>query len=260
MLAAVLAEGVTLIRNAAKEPEIEDLQGYLNACGANVQGAGSDTITIEGVKELHDCTEYSIMPDRIEAGTFLIAGAATSGRIHVRNIIPTHIDSLIKILKTIGCRVETTYNSVYLESDLEVLKTGEGLIINTEPYPGFPTDLQAQLTVLLSLTKGRSIINETIFEKRFRHVNELRKMGAKISFNGDKTIEIHGVPELKGANLKSSDLRCGAALVVAGLAAKGNTFVDDDHYIARGYADFGTKINLLGGSLKSVELCPSRTI
>lgn len=204
--------------------------------------------------------EYSIMPDRIEAGTFLIAGAATSGRIHVKNIIPTHIDSLIKILREIGCKIDTTNNSVYLESDLSKLNTGNNRIIETQPYPGFPTDLQAQLTVLLSLVEGKSIIQETIFEKRFRHVHELKKMGAQINYIDDKTIEIFGVHELTGANVKSSDLRCGAALVIAGLAANGNTIVDDDHYIARGYADFGQKINLLGGIIKPVEWCPSRTL
>lgn len=260
MLAAVLAEGTTIIRNCAREPEIEDLQGYLNSCGAKVRGAGSSDIIIEGVKSLHSCDEYSIMPDRIEAGTFLIAGAATYGKVLVRNIIPTHIYSLIEVLYGIGCRIEITNDSVYVESARRLLNTNGGINVKTLPYPGFPTDLQAPLTSLFCIASGSSVIEETIFENRFKHVPELIKMGADIEYLNDNSILINGVDHLHGGDLISSDLRCGAALIIGGLAAEGNTYIDDEHYIERGYADIEKKFQSLGGDIKTVKLCATRIV
>lgn len=260
MLAAVLAEGTTIIKNSAKEPEIEDLQKFLNSMGARVTGAGSGVIVIEGVKELHDCKEYSIMPDRIEAGTYMIAGAATGGKVLVRNIEPTHVSSLIDILYSIGCDIQIYHNSVYVDSSRKKLNTFSGLSVRTLPFPGFPTDLQAPLTALLSVTSGASVIEETIFESRFKHVPELVKMGADIEYIGNNSILINGVHHLYGSDLVSTDLRCGASLLIAGLCAEGNSYIDDDHFIERGYADIEEKFQMLGGMIKTVKLCAARTV
>lgn len=260
MLAAVLAEGTTVIKNSAREPEIEDLQKYLNAIGGKVKGAGTGEIVVEGVKELHDCEEHSIMPDRIEAGTYMIASAATGGKVFIRNIVPSHVFSLIELLYNIGCKIEIYHNAVYVESTKRKLDTLGGISVRTLPYPGFPTDLQAPLTSLLSVTSGASVIEETIFENRFKHVPELVKMGADIEYIGKKSILINGVERLVGCDLVSSDLRSGASLLIAGLCAVGDTYIDDDHFIERGYADIEKKFQMLGGRVKTVKLCAARTV
>ncbi len=247
MLAAVLAEGKTTIENAAKEPHIVDVANFLNSMGANIKGAGTDVIRISGVEKLTG-TEYSIIPDQIEAGTFMVAAAATKGDITIKNVIPKHLEAISSKLKEIGAVVLEYDDAVRVVSNHRLRSTN----IKTLPYPGFPTDMQPQMAVVLALSEGTSIITESIFENRFKYVDELFRMGGQIKVEGNTAI-IDGVEEFVGANVVAPDLRAGAALVIAGLAAEGYTVVEDIKYIQRGYEDFDEKIRTLGGQIAIVE-------
>ncbi|WP_058485625.1 UDP-N-acetylglucosamine 1-carboxyvinyltransferase [Defluviitalea phaphyphila] len=245
MLAAVLAEGKTVIYNAAKEPEIKDLQDFLNGMGAKVSGASTDIITIEGVKSLHK-VEHKVIPDRIVAGTYLIAAAITKGEVKLTNVEPNHIQAIISKLKEVGCKIHEEKNSVYLKAPKN-LKSVD--IVRTQPYPGFPTDMQAQMMSLLTMTKGTSIITETVFESRYKHVEELMRMGADITLEG-RTAIIKGGLDLTGTTVYAKDLRGGAALIIAGLVAKGTTIVEGAKHIERGYERIDKDLNLLGASIR----------
>lgn len=247
MLAAALAEGNTIIENAAKEPHIVDVANMLNKMGANIRGAGTDIIRIKGVPKLHG-TEYSVIPDQIEAGTFMFAAAITKGDILVKNVIPKHLEVLSAKLLEIGCAIEEYDDAIRVISG-EVRKSTR---VKTMPYPGFPTDMQPQMTVILSMANGTSTVIETIFENRFMYVDELTKMGAKIKVEGNIAV-IEGVSKLTGASLNAHDLRAGAALVLAGLAAEGYTTVEDIHFIQRGYEAFEEKLAKLGGKIEKVN-------
>ena len=243
ILASVLGEHEIIINNAAKEPEIEDLAKFLNKMGAKIYGAGSNVIKIIGVKSLRDVS-YKIMPDRIEAGTLLIAGAITNGIIKVNNAIPEHISPLLNKLCEAGCEIKTTKNTISLSAN----KRLNSVDIKTMPYPGFPTDLQPQFSTLMTLSKGISIITENIFENRFKFMQEIQRMGAKATVHG-KTMVIKGVRKLHSADVESTDLRGGASLVLAGLAAKGTATVGKLEYLLRGYEDFDKKLNELGANI-----------
>lgn len=247
MMAAVMAEGQTIIENAAKEPHVVDLANFLNSMGANVKGAGTDIIRIKGVSRLHG-TEYAIIPDQIEAGTFMFAAAITKGDITIKNVIPKHLESITAKLVEIGCDVEESDDAVRVAASRDFMHTQ----VKTLPYPGFPTDMQPQISVTLTLAKGSSIVTESIFENRFKYVDELIKMGADIKVEGNAAF-ITGVPKLTSANISAPDLRAGAALVLAGLAAEGITTVDDIKYIERGYEDFHVKLRMLGAQIEKVE-------
>lgn len=247
MLAASLAQGSTIIENAAKEPHIVDVANMLNSMGANIKGAGTDVIRIKGVEKLHG-TEYSVIPDQIEAGTFMFAAAATRGNILVKNVIPKHLEALTAKLYEVGCSVEEYDDAVRVIGN-PVQKCSQ---VKTLPYPGFPTDMQPQITVVFALARGTSTVTESIFENRFKYVDELTKMGAKIRVKGDVAV-IEGVEGLTGANVNALDLRAGAALVLAGLCAEGYTTIEDIHYIQRGYENFDEKLRSLGASIKIVD-------
>ncbi|MCR5282173.1 MAG: UDP-N-acetylglucosamine 1-carboxyvinyltransferase [Lachnospiraceae bacterium] len=247
MMAAALAEGRTIIENAAKEPHVVDLANFLNSMGANIKGAGTDVIRIRGVEKLHK-TEYSVIPDQIEAGTFMFAAAATKGDVTVRNVIPKHLESITAKLIELGCEVR--------ESDDEVRVVASGPLTHTHvktlAYPGFPTDMQPQITTTLALSEGTSIVTESIFENRFKYVDELAKMGANIKVEGNTAI-IDGISRYTGARISAPDLRAGAALVIAGLAAEGITVVDDIYYVERGYEDFDVKLRGLGAMIEKAS-------
>lgn len=247
MMAASMAEGQTIIENAAKEPHVVDVANFLNSMGANIKGAGTDIIRIRGVRRLHG-TEYSIIPDQIEAGTFMCAAAITRGDITVKNVIPKHLEAITAKLVEIGCEV--------LEGDDEVRVVGKprqhSTNIKTLPYPGFPTDMQPQMTVTLALAEGTSVITESIFENRFKYVDELTRMGGNIKVEGTVAI-IEGVRGFTGAQVESPDLRAGAALVLAGLSASGYTVVDEIGYIQRGYECFEEKLQSLGAVIQVVD-------
>ncbi|MBO5574262.1 MAG: UDP-N-acetylglucosamine 1-carboxyvinyltransferase [Clostridium sp.] len=247
MMAAALAEGETIIENPAKEPHVVDVANFLNSMGANIRGAGTDIIRIRGVKRLHG-TEYSIIPDQIEAGTFMCAAAVTRGDITIQNVIPKHLESITAKLVELGCEVT--------EFDEAVRVVGRSrqnhMNIKTLPYPGFPTDMQPQITVTLALADGTSIVTESIFENRFKYVDELSRMGANIRVEGNTAI-IVGVNKLMGAEVVAPDLRAGAALVLAGLAADGYTVVDEIGYIRRGYECFEEKLRGLGACIEAVD-------
>lgn len=247
MMTAALAKGRTIINNAAKEPEIVDLQNFLNTMGAKVRGGGTETLRINGVESLYKC-KYSIIPDRIVAGTYLMAGAITGGKVRVENVIPTHLDAVIAKLKEAGVNIYS--GDDFLEVDNGSLQAVDTL--RTLPYPGFPTDLQAQMMALLSLAKGKSVIVESVFESRFRHVDELRRMGADITTE-DREAVVQGVDALYGAEVNSADLRAGAALVLAGLAAEGVTTVTGVNHIDRGYEKFEETLNQLGANITRVN-------
>ncbi len=247
MMAASLAEGQTIIENAAKEPHVVDVANFLNSMGANIRGAGTDVIRIKGVNRLHG-TEYSIIPDQIEAGTFMCAAAATRGDVTVRNVIPKHLESISAKLKEIGCEVVELDDAVRVVGGNRQTRTN----INTQPYPGFPTDMQPQMTVALALAEGTSIVTESIFENRFKYVDELARMGSNIQVEGNVAI-ISGVRRLKGAQVNAPDLRAGAALVIAGLSAEGYTVVDEIGYIERGYEHFEEKLRSLGAVIEKVD-------
>ncbi len=247
MLAAVKAKGLTVIENAAKEPHIVDLANFLNSMGADVRGAGTDVIKIRGVDELHGCT-YSIIPDQIEAGTYMLAAAATNSDVIINNVIPKHLESISKKLVECGVTVE--------EFDECVRVCGNGrpsrCNIKTMPHPGFPTDMQPQMAVLLSIADGTSTISEGIWDNRFRYVEQLIRMGANITVEG-KRAYIEGVERLKGAPVKADDLRAGAAMLIAGLVATGTTEIEDILHIDRGYEDVVAKLSALGADIKRVE-------
>ncbi|HKM04613.1 MAG TPA: UDP-N-acetylglucosamine 1-carboxyvinyltransferase [Lachnospiraceae bacterium] len=247
MLAAVMADGQTTIENAAKEPHVVDLANFLNSMGANVKGAGTDVIRIKGVLKLHK-TEYTIIPDQIEAGTFMFVAAVTKGDITVKNVIPKHLESISAKLQEIGCEVEESDDAVRVVAS----KTLNHTHVKTLPYPGFPTDMQPQIAVALGLSKGTSTVTESIFENRFKYVDELTRMGANIKVEGNTAI-IEGISRYTGAGLTAPDLRAGAALVIAGLAAEGFTTIDDIKYIERGYEDFHLKLKKLGAQIEKVN-------
>ncbi len=247
MMAAALAEGVTIIENAAKEPHVVDTANFLNSMGASIKGAGTDVIRIKGVQKLHG-TNYSIIPDQIEAGTFMFAAAATRGDVVIKNVIPKHLESLTAKLMEMGCQIHESDDEVRVVATRRLGPTNA----KTLPYPGFPTDMQPQITVLLGLSRGVSIITESIFENRFKYVDELTKMGAHIQVEGNTAI-INGVEKYTGANLSSPDLRAGAALVIAALAAEGISEVYDIHYIERGYEDFPEKLRRLGAEIETID-------
>lgn len=246
MMAAVMAEGTTVIENAAKEPHVVDLANFLNSMGANIKGAGTDVIRIKGVSKLHG-TEYVIIPDQIEAGTFMFAAAVTKGDVTVKNVIPKHLESISAKLLEIGCEIEESDDAVRVVAAKPLGHTH----VKTLPYPGFPTDMQPQITVALGLSAGTSIVTESIFENRFKYVDELTCMGANIKVESNTAI-IDGVAKYTGANITAPDLRAGAALVIAALAADGITTVDDIKYIQRGYEDFHLKLQNLGAQIDLV--------
>lgn len=234
MLAGVLAKGTTVIRNAAKEPEIVDLQNFLNRMGAHIKGAGTDTIKIEGcdLKDLRSVDDYTVIPDRIVAGTYLVAAAITRGSVTLNNVVKEHMEPILAKLRETGCILDFREDSIQLRADEVPLRALESL--RTLPYPGFPTDMQAPMMALLTTVEGTSILTETVFENRFKHAEELRRMGAHITINGNTAI-VKGVKKLTGAIVEAKDLRAGAALVLAGLAAEGETRVYGSNHVERGY-------------------------
>ncbi len=249
MLAALGAEGETRIVNAAREPEVTDLQNFLVSCGAEVKGAGTGQIVVKGNPNLQkkglNETEYTVMTDRIEAGTFLVAGAITGGEILLKNIIPENMTMILSKLAEAGCKISIGKDRVSLKGPKKLMPIN---YINTQPHPGFPTDMQSQMLTMLTLAEGTSIITETIFENRFKNIDQLRKMGAQIIIDGRNAI-IKGVPELSGTTVQAKDLRGGAALVLAGLAAKGETVVENIAYIDRGYEKFEQRLSQLGAKI-----------
>ncbi len=247
MMAACMAEGKTIIENPAKEPHIVDVANFLNSMGANIRGAGTDVIRIVGVEKLH-ATEYSIIPDQIEAGTFMLAAAATKGDVTVKNVIPKHLEAISAKLLEIGCEVEEFDDAVRVVASKPLRHTQ----VTTLPYPGFPTDMQPQMTVVLGEAQGTSTVTESIFENRFKYVDELTRMGASIKVESNIAI-ISGVDQYTGARVNAPDLRAGAALVIAGLGAEGITVVDDIYYIERGYEAFDQKLSLLGALIEKVS-------
>ena len=247
MMAAAMAEGKTVIENAAKEPHVVDVANFLNSMGANIRGAGTDVIRIVGVEKLHK-TEYSVIPDQIEAGTFMFAVAAAGGDVLVKDVIPKHLEATTAKLLEVGCKVEEFDTAVRVISDGKLKHTQ----VTTLPYPGFPTDMQPQMAVILGIAEGTSTVTESIFENRFKYVDELTRMGADIQVEGNIAI-IRGIPKYSGARVNAPDLRAGAALVIAGLAAEGITVVDDIYYIQRGYEELHTKLKGIGAEIELVS-------
>lgn len=247
MLASVMAEGQTIIENAAKEPHVVDLANFLNSMGANIKGAGTDVIRIRGVLKLHG-TSYTIIPDQIEAGTFMFAAAATRGDVMVKNVIPKHLESISAKLSEIGCQIRESDDAVRVVAARRLDHTH----VKTLPYPGFPTDMQPQIAVTLGLCCGTSIVTESIFENRFKYVDELTRMGANIKVESNTAI-IDGVEKYTGASVSAPDLRAGAALVIAALAAEGFSTVEEVQYIERGYEDFPEKLRALGAQIEKVS-------
>ena len=243
ILAACLAEGITILTNAAKEPEIEDLVKFLNKAGAKIKGAGTDRIEIAGVKKLTEIS-YNIMPDRIEAGTYLVAGAITGGNVRIANANPMHIEPILNKLEEANCILEIGKDYVQIKAPRRI----KSVDIKTMPYPGFPTDMQSIFGALLSTAKGTSIITENIFENRYKYVQELNRMGARINVEG-RTAIIKGTKRIQGANVVASDLRGGAALIIEGLIAKGITQIDNIHYVLRGYENIEDKLKKLGAKI-----------
>ena len=247
MMAASMAKGNTIIENAAREPHVVDAANFLNSMGANIKGAGTDVIRIRGVEKLHR-TAYAVVPDMIEAGTYMFAAAATKGDVLVRNVIPKHLEAMTAKLLEIGCYVEEFDDAVRISAKSRLRKTH----VKTLPYPGFPTDMQPQMSVVLCTAQGTSIVTESIFENRFKYADELSRMGANIKVEGNTAI-IDGTESLTGARISAPDLRAGAALVIAGLVAEGITVVDDIVYILRGYEDFDVKLRSLGAEIQQVR-------
>ena len=247
MLAASLAEGNTILENAAKEPHVVDVANMLNSMGANIKGAGTDVIRIKGVSKLHG-TVYSIIPDQIEAGTFMFAAAVTKGDVTVKNVIPKHLEAISAKLLEMGCEVVEFDDAVRVVCKSRLKYTN----VKTLPYPGFPTDMQPQISVALALAAGTSMVTESIFENRFKYVDELARMGANIKVESNVAV-INGVERLMGADVSAPDLRAGAALVLAGLAAEGHTVVDETKYILRGYERFDEKLRGLGADIEQAE-------
>lgn len=247
MIAATLAEGTTILENVAKEPHVVDVANFLNSMGADIKGAGTDVIRIKGVEKLTGCN-YSVIPDQIEAGTFMIAAAATKGDVTINNVIPKHLESIAAKLIEMGATVEEGDDSVrvYVEGDLK------GVSVKTAPYPGFPTDVQQPMSALLSIVPGKSLIAETIWESRHKHIDELKKMGATIKVEG-RTAIIEGKNKLVGAKVIATDLRAGAAMVIAGLVAKGETEISEIEHIDRGYPHIEDKFRALGADIRRIE-------
>ena len=248
IIAACLAEGRTVLENAAREPHIVDLANFLNSMGADIRGAGTDTVKINGVEELHGGT-YCIIPDQIEAGTYMVATAACGGEVLIKNVIPKHLDCISAKLREMGVTVEEYPDSVLVRRSGKMRRTN----IKTQPYPGFPTDMQPQTGVLLTQAEGTGIVTEAVWDNRFKYINELKKMGANVQVDG-KTAVIEGPVELTGAPVAACDLRAGAAMVIAGLCATGETWVEDIHFIERGYENFVGKLRSLGADIELVEL------
>ena len=247
MLAASMANGQTIIENAAKEPHVVDVANFLNSMGANIKGAGTDVIRIKGVQKLHG-SEYTIIPDQIEAGTFMVAAAATRGDVIIKNVIPKHLESISAKLIEMGCVIHESDDAVRVEARRRPIATH----VKTLPYPGVPTDMQPQITVALGLASGVSIVTESIFENRFKYVDQLTRMGASIKVEGSSAI-VNGVERYSGADISAPDLRAGAALVIAGLTADGFTTIDNIHFIERGYEDFDIKLRELGAQIEKVD-------
>lgn len=248
LMAASMADGKTVLENAAEEPEIVDLATYLNSMGANIRGAGTNVIRIEGVKELHGAN-HAVIPDRIEAGTFMVGAAMTQGNVFVENAISEHLKPLISKLKEVGAEVQKEIDGIRVIGH-EPLRPAD---IKTLPYPGFPTDMQAQFMALTTICQGTSVVTETVFENRFMHVDEFKRMGAKIRIEGRSAI-VEGVPRLKGASVNATDLRAGAALVLAGLVAEGETEVGYLYHIDRGYDNLVLKLQRLGADIVRVNI------
>ena len=248
MLAAVLARGLTIIENAAKEPHIVDLANFLNSMGADVRGAGTDVIKIHGVEKLHGCS-YSIIPDQIEAGTYMVAAAACGGDVLVKNVIPKHLESISAKLEEAGAEIIEYDDAVRVTRFKPLTKCN----VKTMPHPGFPTDMQPQMAVLLSIAKGTSILSESVWDNRFQYVGQLLRMGANIQVDG-KIAVIEGVDRLDGVKVKATDLRAGAAMIIAGLTANGETTVEDIQYIDRGYEDVVEKFSTIGAHIKRVTV------
>lgn len=248
MMAAVLAEGTTYIENAAKEPEIIDLANLLNKMGAKIKGAGTDTIKIEGVQRLGGA-KHTVIPDRIEAGTFMLAAAITKGNVTINNVVPEHLKPIIAKLRECGVRVAATDDTVTVRGDLGPQNSTD---LMTLPHPGFPTDIQSPFMAFLSMVNGTSTVKETVFENRFMHVSQLRKMGANIETAGNKAV-IKGVANLRGTQVMATDLRAGAALVLAGLVAEGTTEISEIYHIERGYEKFIEKFAGLGATIEKIE-------
>ncbi len=247
MMAAALAEGTTTIENAAREPEVADLANFLNRAGAKITGAGTEEVKIQGVAELKP-VEHTVIPDRIEAGTFMVAAAITRGTLKLVDIIPDHVETTMHKLQEAGVRTEVCNNQIIVSA----ADAPKAIDVKTLPYPGFPTDMQPQLTTLLCLAKGTSVVTETVFENRFMHIHELNRMGAEIKLEGQSAI-IKGVTGLSSAPVKVSDLRAGAALILAGLVAEGETIIEDrDHHIERGYEKLDKKLKALGVDIKMI--------
>ena len=254
MLAACLAEGKTVIENVAKEPHIVDVANFLNSMGADIKGAGTDKIRIKGVEKLH-ASEYFIIPDQIEAGTFMVAAAATQGDVLIKNVIPKHLDAISVKLIEIGATVEEFDDAIRVSADHRLGHTQ----VKTLPYPGFPTDMQPEIATLLALSTGTSTVTESIFENRFKYVDELSRMGASIKVEGNVAI-IEGVEGFTGAAISAPDLRAGAALVVAGIVAEGYTTIDCIHYIERGYEAFEHKLTALGAQIEKIPVDDERAV
>ncbi len=247
MLASVLADGTTVIENCAKEPHIVDVANFLNSLGADIKGAGTDVIKIRGVDKLHGGT-YAIIPDQIEAGTFLAAVTATGGDVRIHNIIPKHLDCITAKLEEMGAEIEEDDDTIHIRRTGPLMRTN----IKTLPYPGFPTDMQPQLTTALCLAQGTSVITESVWDNRYRYVNELKRMGAQIQVDGKIAI-VEGVDRLTAAPIKACDLRAGAAMIIAGLVAQGETEIEDIEYIERGYEDIVGKFSALGADIRRVH-------
>ncbi len=254
MLAAVKAEGTTVIENAAREPHIVDLANFLNSCGAKISGAGTDTIKIKGVSELHGCT-YAIIPDMIEAGTYMLAAAVTKGSLKITNVIPKHLESITAKLAEMGVEVEDGDDFVTVSYSGPLNRIN----VKTMPYPGFPTDMQPQMGVLLCLANGVSCLSEGVYDNRFRYFEELKRMGASVKVDG-RTAVIEGVEKLSPATIKAVDLRAGAAMVLAGLAASGTTEIEDIHHIERGYDDIVGKLTRVGADIKKITVPDAKPI
>ena len=246
MMAASMANGYTILENAAREPHVVDVANVLNSMGANIKGAGTDVIRIRGVEKLH-AANYMIVPDMIEAGTYMIGAAATKGDVLIKNVIPKHLEAITAKLTEIGCEVQEFDDAIRVIASKRLHRTH----VKTLPYPGYPTDMQPQISVLLALARGTSIVTESIFENRFKYVDELARMGGNVKVEGNTAI-IDGVEGFTGARVSAPDLRAGAALVIAGLAADGITVVDDITYIQRGYEDFEVKLASLGAEIQKV--------
>ncbi len=247
MLAAVLAKGVTVIENAAKEPHVVDTANFLNMLGAKITGAGTDVIRITGVEKLHG-GEYTIIPDQIEAGTYMIAAAISGGDVCVKNIIPKHMDSLVAKLEEMGCDIEQGDDYIRVKSDKDLKATN----VKTMVYPGFPTDLQPQMTTLLAVANGKSTLTENVWENRFQYVEQLKKLGAKIELDG-RVANIEGIEEFEGGEVKATDLRAGAAMILAGLRSKSEIIISNVKYIDRGYEKVEHKLRAIGADIRRIK-------